>query len=103
MPGGNQLYGGTLADFDSTDNMAKEIEKAFGAVRISAGVTDPLPSGRRADDMRMMFIAIATGVINHLKNNPAAFAVVVSGDLVNQVNGNVLTSDGNVSSVSVTP
>lgn len=103
MPGGNQLYGGTLADFDSTDNMAKEIENAFAAVRLSAGITNPLPSGARANDMRMMFVAIATGVINHLKNNPAAFAVEVKGDLVNQVNGNLLTSDGNVTAVSVTP
>jgi hypothetical protein len=103
MPGGNQLHGGTLADFDSADNMAKEIENAYKAVRILAGITDPLPSGPRANDMRMMFIAIATGVINHLKNNPAAFAVEVTGDLVNQVNGNLLTSDGNVTAVSVTP
>jgi hypothetical protein len=103
MPGGNQLYGGTLADFDSTDNMAKEIECAFAAVRLLAGITDPLPSGARANDMRMMFVAIATGVINHLKNNPAAFAVEVKGDLVNQINGNLLTSDGNVTAVSVTP
>src|ERR1700693_5145031 len=103
MPGGNQLYGGTLADFDSTDNMAKEIENAFAAVRGKAGISDPLPSGARANDMRMMFVAIATGVINHLKNNPAAFAVEVKGDLANQVNGNVLTSDGKVTAVTVTP
>ncbi len=96
MPGGNQLYGGTLADFDSTDNMAKEIEKALAAVRISAGITDPLPSGVNANDMRMMFIAVATGVINHLKNNPAAFAVEV------QESGQP-TSDGNVTSISVYP
>lgn len=95
MPAGNQLYGGTLADFDSRDNMAKEIEKAFAAVRVSAGIKDPLPSGASANDMRMMFIAVATGVINHLKNNPAAFAVHVQGGL--------LTSDGNVTSVSVFP
>ncbi len=93
MPGGNKLYGGSLADFDSKDNMAKEIEQAFASVRKSAGITDPLPSGAQAKDMRMMFIAIATGVINHLKNNPAAFAVEVQGDSI--------TSDGNVISVSV--
>jgi len=93
MPGGNQLYGGTLADFDVTDNMAREIESAFRAVRLSAGITDPLPSGPRANDMRMMFIAIATGVINHLKNNPKAFAVEVSD--------NTVTIDGEVTGVSV--
>ena len=101
MPGGNQLYGGTLADFDSTDNMAKEIENAFAAVRVSAGITDPLPKGVSANDMRMMFIAIATGVINHLENNPTAFAVQVQGDLVTQIQGDLLTSDGSVTSVSV--
>lgn len=88
MPGGNQLYGGTLADFDSVDNMAKEIENAFAVVRLSAGITDPLPSGSNAGDMRMMFIAIATGVINHLKNNPKAFAVEVS-DGTNTFGGDV--------------
>ncbi len=93
MPGGNKLYGGTLSDFDVADNMAKEIETAFAAVRASAGITDPLPSGANAKDMRMMFVAIATGVINHLQNNPAAFAV--------QVHGGTLTSTGNVTSVTV--
>ena len=93
MPGGNQLYGGTLANFDSTDNMAKEIENAFAAVRLSAGITDPLPSGAGANDMRMMFVAIATGVINHLKNNPKAFAV--------QATDGTITVDGTVTSVNV--
>jgi hypothetical protein len=93
MPGGNQLYGGTLADFDSTDNMAKEIENAYRAARISAGITDALPSGARANDMRMMFVAIATGVINHLKNNPQAFAV--------EATDSVITVDGAVTSVNV--
>jgi hypothetical protein len=93
MPNGNQLYGGTLADFDVTDNMAKEIENAFAAMRVSAGITQPLPSGANAKDMRIMFLAIARGVIQHLQNNPAAFAVEVHGDS--------LTSDGNVTSVGV--
>ena len=95
--------GAALVQAADDPRAAKEIETAYKAVRVKAGITDPLPSGPRADDMRMMFIAIATGVIKHLKNNPAAFAVEVKGDLVNQVNGNLLTSDGKVTSVSVTP
>ena len=95
MPNGNQLYGGTLADFTTADNMAHEIELAYVAVRAANGITDPLPSGSNAKDMRMMFIAIATGVINHLKNNPHAFAV--------QVHGGNLTSTGDVTSVSTLP
>jgi hypothetical protein len=93
MPGGNKLYGGTLTDFDVTDNMAKEIETAYAAVRASAGITDSLPSGENAKDMRMLFLAVAVGVINHLRNNPAAFAV--------QVHGGNITSTGTVTSVTV--
>jgi hypothetical protein len=95
MPNGNQLYGGTLSDFTTADNMAHEIELAYAAVRVANNITEPLPSGSQANDMRMMFVAIATGVINHLKKNPAAFAVTVHG-------GN-LTLNGNVDSVSTLP
>jgi len=75
--------------------MAHEIELAYTAVRNANGITEPLPSGTQANDMRMMFVAIATGVINHLKNNPEAFAV--------QVTGTNLTLNGNVTSVSTLP
>jgi hypothetical protein len=96
MPGGNSLYGGTIGDFDSADNMAKEIENALKAVRAANGITQLLPTGDNAKDMRMTFIAIATGVINHIMNNPAAFAVQVT-----DVAGNTL--DGNVNKVTVGP
>lgn len=90
MPNGNQLYGGTLADFDSIDNMAKEIETAFQFIRSAAppagaGITQPLPSGANAQDMRLLFVAIARGVIHHLVKNPEAFQVSVkSGALVSK-------------------
>jgi hypothetical protein len=82
MPNGNQLYGGTLGDFDSSDNMAKEIEMAFDCIRhadppVGAGIKQALPSGQNANDMRLLFIAIARGVIQHLVKNPAAFQVTV--------------------------
>jgi len=95
MPRGNSLYGGTISDFDSADNMAKEIENALAAVRAANGITQPLPTGDNAKDMRMTFIAIATGVINHIKNNPAAFAV--------QTTDGVNTFDGSVTTVTVGP
>jgi hypothetical protein len=92
---GTELYGGTLGDFDSSDNMAKEIETAFAAMRQAAGITQPLPSGSSAQDMRIMFLAIARGVIQHLANNPQAFQVKVSdGPLV---------STGGVNAISVHP
>lgn len=90
MPNG-ELYGGTLADFDpanpmaQTDNMAQEIETALKDVRVEAGITQALPSGPDAQDMRLLFIAIARGVIQHLAKNPAAFQVTVhSGQIVSQ-------------------
>lgn len=92
---GNQLYGGTLGDFDSSDNMAREIQNAFVAMRASAGITEPLPTGLNAQDMRIMFLAIARGVIQHIANNPTAFQV--------QVSGGALVSTGSVNSISVHP
>ena len=84
------LYGGTLADFDTSDNMAKAIEEAFDCIRkapapIGAGYTADLPKGPNAQDMRLLFIAIARGVIWYLAQHPHAFRVQValenSGDL----------------------
>lgn len=84
------LYGGTLADFDSSDNMAKAIEEAFDCIRkapapIGAGYASDLPQGSSAQDMRLLFIAIARGVIWYLAQHPHAFRVQVAlentGDL----------------------
>ena len=68
-----ELYGGTLANF--ADSMAEEIEKALNQVRGEAGLP-PLAPGDR--DRRILFIAIARGMINHLKKHEAAFQVSVS-------------------------
>jgi hypothetical protein len=70
-----QLYGGTMDNF--AGSMAEEIEKAFTAVRAEEG-KDPVPPENR-DDLRLLYIAIARGVINHLKASEQAFAVTVNG------------------------
>lgn len=60
-----KLKAGTLDDFNNS--MAAAIESAFELVwndRMGA----PLPNETR-DDRRMMFVAIAQGVIRHLKDN----------------------------------
>jgi hypothetical protein len=64
-----ELYAGTLADFN--DSMAKEIEDAL------ADLMGPLPSApeKLVNDRRALFIAIANGVINHLKNKQAALEI----------------------------
>lgn len=102
MPNGNQLYGGTLADFDTVENMAKEIETAFAFIRSAApptgaGITQSLPTGANAQGMRLLFIAIAQGVIQHLVNNPYALQVQVTEA------GSGLVSDGSVNSVNTYP
>jgi hypothetical protein len=68
----NQLYAGTLLDFD--DSLAQEIEIAMDAL-------SPLPSApqKMVDDRRKLFIAIANGVINHLRNHQRAVAVTLDG------------------------
>ncbi|HEY5912269.1 MAG TPA: hypothetical protein VJA21_16830 [Verrucomicrobiae bacterium] len=64
-----ELYAGTLTNFN--DSMAKEIENALTAL------IGPLPSApqKLVDDRRVLFIAIANGVINHLKSKQAAVEV----------------------------
>jgi hypothetical protein len=64
-----ELYAGTLANFN--DSMAKEIENSLAALM------GPLPSApqKLVDDRRVLFIAIANGVINHIKNKQAAVEV----------------------------
>jgi hypothetical protein len=64
-----ELYAGTLADFN--DSMAKEIEDAL------TNLIGPLPSApeKLVNDRRALFIAIANGVINHLKNKQAAVEI----------------------------
>jgi hypothetical protein len=64
-----ELYAGTLTVFN--DSMAKEIEDAL------TNLIGPLPSApeKLVNDRRALFIAIANGVINHLKNKQAAVEI----------------------------
>ena len=64
-----ELYAGTLADFN--DSMAKEIEDAL------TDLIGPLPAApeKLVNDRRALSIAIANGVINHLKNKQAALEI----------------------------
>jgi len=66
-----ELYAGTQLDFN--DSMAKEIEDALDQL------IGPLPSApeKLVEDRRALFIAIANGVINHLKNKQAALEITI--------------------------
>jgi len=68
----DELYAGKLGTpEDFHDSMAQEIEDALDHL------IGPLPSAppKLVNDRRALFIAIANGVINHLKNKQAALEI----------------------------
>jgi hypothetical protein len=79
MGANNQLYGGKINTATDShlfeDSMAEEIETAYNAVLAENGKA-PLPSADPLD-RRMLFIAIARGVINHLQKKQNAVTVTV--------------------------
>lgn len=70
-----ELYGGSIDSF--ADSMAEEMELALNEVREEEGL-DALPQGD--PDRRMLFIAIARGVINHLEKKNEAFDIPYEDD-----------------------
>ena len=88
MGADNQLYGGSIADFE--DSMAREIEQAYNAVLQENG-RPSLPEGE-VTDRRMLFIAIARGVISHMQKKQKALTVTLPANPAGQtVNFNVAT------------
>lgn len=80
-----QLWSGRLNDFG--DSMAREIEIALDEARAEMGLP-PLPTPPHPNDFgavetvernhrRVLFIAIARGVLRHLQKNPEAFDITV--------------------------
>ena len=80
MGADNALYGGSIADF--ADSMAQEIENAYNAVLLENG-KQTLPTAG-ADDLRMLFIAISRGVINHLQKKQKAVTIKLPAAPSNQ-------------------
>jgi hypothetical protein len=84
-----ELYAGTLDHFN--DSMAEAIEEAL------AILMGPLPPGppKVVEDRRKLFIAIANGVINHLRDNQAAFEITYKfGAGTDKTTPNILVKDG---------
>lgn len=73
MGAADKLYAGNFNDF--ADSMAGEMETAFSELLAEKGKA-PLDS-KGQDDRRMLFIAIARGVIRHLQNKQTSFVVQV--------------------------
>lgn len=61
---------------NDADSMSQAMAKAFLDEWPSVMGNDPKPEMN--NQMRLMFVAIAQGVINHLRANPKSFKVTVS-------------------------
>lgn len=66
-----ELYAGQLATFDLESSMARSIEQAM------ATLMGPLPTAPQelVNDRRRLLLAIARGVIEHLKQQEDAFRI----------------------------
>ncbi len=73
MGAADKLYAGNFNDF--SDSMASEIETAFGELLQEKGKA-PLDS-KGQDDRRMLFIAIARGVVRHLQKKQTSFVIQI--------------------------
>jgi hypothetical protein len=60
---------------DWSVSMAKAIEDAFIAEWPNVVTGQAAPSGEALLSMRLMFVAVARGVVKHLHDNPNAFNV----------------------------
>jgi hypothetical protein len=69
-----ELKAGTIAD--QSGSMAKAMEEAFMAEWPNVMKNQPLPEPN--DQMRLLFIAVAQGIVRHLVANPDAFVVSVA-------------------------
>lgn len=69
------LKAGTTTNLNNS--MAKAMEDAFIAEWLRVKEDQAAPE--MTEDMRLIFVAVAQGVINHLKANQNAFEVLVTG------------------------
>lgn len=68
------LKPGTLGDFSGS--MAQAIEAELNAMLIADGLPPlPIDAGQDTRDRRRLFVAIARGVVGHLKANEASFVI----------------------------
>jgi len=83
---------GTLSDF--SNSMAASIEGELNAMLIAAGLpTLPADTDKR-DDHRRLFVAIARGVVGHLKANQSSIRVTYDDDGVSETATTTLTVTG---------
>jgi 2C-methyl-D-erythritol 2,4-cyclodiphosphate synthase len=85
------LKAGSLSGTGYADSMASAMEDAFKNEWPAVMGDIALPASN--DQMKLMFIAIAQGVITHLQQHCDAFTISIT-------NGNAVGSTGNVTGIS---
>jgi 2C-methyl-D-erythritol 2,4-cyclodiphosphate synthase len=85
------LKAGSLSGTGYADSMASAMETAFNNEWPTLMGDSPLPASN--DQMKLMFVAIAQGVINHLQLHCDAFDIKIT-------NGNAVGDTGNVTGIS---
>jgi len=70
------LKSGTLDDTISSDTLVGEIERAFREVWPAVMNDAKLPENLDRQ-MKLVFVAVAKGVVRHLENNTDAFVITV--------------------------
>ena len=73
----DQLNPGTHADTPGSQTMAKAMEQAFFDQWPAFNGDRPQPRGDQRESLRLFFVAVAQGVVQHLRDNPTAFQVDV--------------------------
>jgi hypothetical protein len=74
---GTELRPGSSSDTDDAA-MAKQIETAFLNQWSSFNPNLPQPSGEQLNALRLFFVAVSQGVVQHLRENPGSFEVEVT-------------------------
>jgi hypothetical protein len=65
---------------ETIDTMAAAMEAAFLNQWPAFNPDLPLPEGKKLDAMRLLFVAVSQGVVQHLRDNKEAFEVEVEED-----------------------
>ncbi len=90
---GNQLRPGSFTDTVST-TMAKAMETAFIDQWPHFNPSLPLPDEKQLQAMRLLFVAAAQGVVQHLRDNPAALQLAVQTATHSHDGGSHVHGDG---------